>query len=135
MLVSYALATVMPTPCGRILTALSYLAWEYEIGIRVLSHTGCTGGWMAERRLRILQVNTSDIQGGAAKVAWNLFCAYRARGHDSRFAVGTKRSADPDILAISNEEARGNWYHFFQNISRKLRRQNQETPFSHLAAI
>lgn len=125
----------MPMLFGRIPAGLNYLAWECEIGIGTLSRAGCAGGWMAERLLRILQVNTSDIQGGAAKVAWNLFCAYRARGHYSRLAVGIKHSADPDVVAISNEQSRGNWYRFFQYISRNLRTQNQETPFSRLVGI
>lgn len=90
---------------------------------------------MAEQPLRILQVNSSDIQGGTAKVAWNLFCAYRKRGHRSRLAVGVKRSTEPDVMVIPNDESRGRWHQFFQGISQKLLRENQETPLSHLAGI
>lgn len=56
-----------------------------------------------DRPLRILQVSTLDIAGGAEKVAWNLFQAYRARGQCSRLAVGHKRSADRDALLIPND--------------------------------
>ena len=54
---------------------------------------------MAERPLRILQVSTVDIKGGAEKVAWNLFTAYRARGYDSWLAVGEKLTED-EITAL-----------------------------------
>ena len=50
--------------------------------------------------MRILQVNTSDVGGGAEGSAWNLFQAYRKRGHESWLAVGFKRSSDPDVLEI-----------------------------------
>jgi glycosyltransferase involved in cell wall biosynthesis len=53
-------------------------------------------------KLRILQVSTVDIAGGAEKVAWNLFRGYRERGHQSWLAVGRKRGADPDVLQIPN---------------------------------
>lgn len=50
--------------------------------------------------MRILQINASDRGGGAEKVAWELFQAYRARGHTSWLAVGHKRLVDPDIIEI-----------------------------------
>jgi len=52
-------------------------------------------------RLRILQVNTSDGSGGAERVAWMLFDAYRARGLESRLAVGKKFSDDPDVRRVA----------------------------------
>src|SRR5258707_15790678 len=48
----------------------------------------------------ILQISTYDIAGGAEKVAWNLFEAYRERGLNSWLAVGTKRSSDPNVMLI-----------------------------------
>ena len=59
--------------------------------------------------MRILQVNTLDDGGGAAKVARKLFEAYRARGHESWMAVGVKRTADPDIFAISHSSGAQGW--------------------------
>jgi glycosyltransferase involved in cell wall biosynthesis len=56
--------------------------------------------------MKILQVSTADIAGGAEKVAWQLFQEYRRRGHNSWLAVGLKRSADPDVLLIQH---RGLW--------------------------
>ncbi|MCL4486511.1 MAG: glycosyltransferase [Chloroflexi bacterium] len=50
--------------------------------------------------MRILQVSTSDIAGGAERVAWNLFGSYRARGHSSWLAVGNRHSSDRDVIEI-----------------------------------
>lgn len=75
---------------------------------------------MVEHPLRILQVSTFDIHGGAAKVAWNLFAAYRARGHISGLAVGEKRSDDPDVLLIPNQQFRGRWYDFWRSAGPRL---------------
>jgi glycosyltransferase involved in cell wall biosynthesis len=49
----------------------------------------------------ILQVSTMDFGGGAEKVAWDLFKAYRTRGYGSALAVGYKRSDDVDVHEIS----------------------------------
>lgn len=58
---------------------------------------------MTDRPLRILQVNSVDSEGGAAKTARSLFLAYRQRGYESWLAVGHKRSQDPDVFVIPNE--------------------------------
>lgn len=50
--------------------------------------------------LRILQISTKDLGGGAEGSAWNLFRAFRERGHKSWLAVGRKQSADPDVFEI-----------------------------------
>jgi glycosyltransferase involved in cell wall biosynthesis len=55
-----------------------------------------------DAQLKIMQVNTMDSAGGAAKIAWNLFQAYRYNGHRSSMAVGWKRSDDLDVLVIPN---------------------------------
>ncbi len=92
---------------------------------------------MVERPLRILQVSTADIKGGAERVAWNLFTAYRARGYCSWLAVGQKRSQDPDVFIVPNQEFQGRWYHFFRGISSRLEGVDEklgvETTFSGLA--
>ena len=59
--------------------------------------------------LTVLQVSTSDDQGGAQRVALNLFQNYRARCLRSYLAVGTKRGEDRDVLVISNWNNRGTW--------------------------
>lgn len=50
--------------------------------------------------MRILQVSTKDIGGGAEKVARTLFMAYRQQGHDSKLIVGQKSTSDPGIIEI-----------------------------------
>lgn len=62
-----------------------------------------------QRSLRILQVSTTDMGGGAEGSAWNLFQAYRERGHCSRLAVGRKRSDDPYVLEIPNDRFHSRW--------------------------
>jgi glycosyltransferase involved in cell wall biosynthesis len=57
--------------------------------------------------VKIIQVSTFDIAGGAEKVAWGLFQAYRERQHESWLAVGTKRSNDPNVIEISPPKMRG----------------------------
>src|SRR3954469_4524835 len=50
--------------------------------------------------MRVLQVNTSDIAGGAQAIAWSLHRGYVARGHDSAIAVGTKHGTDAAVYEI-----------------------------------
>ena len=76
-----------------------------------------------QRPMRILQVNTSDRDGGAERSAWNLFRAYRARGHDSWLAVGHKRTDDADVLVTSDHSPAGLWNRFCRRL------QGQLTPF------
>jgi glycosyltransferase involved in cell wall biosynthesis len=56
--------------------------------------------------LNILQLSTCDVLGGAEKVAWDLFQAYRERGHTSWLAVGRKRLDDPDVYEIRRSPSR-----------------------------
>ena len=60
----------------------------------------------ATRPLRILQVSTSDVAGGAERSAKNLAGAFRALGHESWLAVGTRREDDQYTFAIPNDEQR-----------------------------
>jgi glycosyltransferase involved in cell wall biosynthesis len=64
---------------------------------------------MNQRSLRIMQVNTVDNRGGAAKSAYDLNRSYRARGHKSWLAVGYKGSDDPDVLLIPQDALRSRW--------------------------
>ncbi len=59
--------------------------------------------------LRITQVNTYDIAGGAERIAMNLHAAYRARGHRVAMAVGWKRSHDDDVFELDHDTLRGAW--------------------------
>ncbi|MBZ0305902.1 MAG: glycosyltransferase [Anaerolineae bacterium] len=72
--------------------------------------------------MRILQASSSDTGGGAERIAWLLFEAYRQRGHESALAVGKKHSDDPDVLLIPNETTRDSalWTGFWRRQHRKM---------------
>jgi hypothetical protein len=57
----------------------------------------------------ILQVNSSDIAGGAERISWNFHCAYRKLGYQSRLAVGYRRSKDPDVYVIDASGSSNLW--------------------------
>jgi glycosyltransferase involved in cell wall biosynthesis len=56
--------------------------------------------------LKILQVSTRDVAGGAERSARNLADEYRRLGHDSWLAVGDKRTDDAYTFAIANDARR-----------------------------
>jgi glycosyltransferase involved in cell wall biosynthesis len=85
--------------------------------------------------VRILSVSGADVQGGAERVAWNLFAAYRTRGLDSTLAVGVKRSDDPDVVEIRNDAARSAWSRTLRGLSERLRREGAETLPSRVAGV
>jgi glycosyltransferase involved in cell wall biosynthesis len=64
----------------------------------------------------ILQVNTQDCTGGAARIAWNLFKGLERKGKRSNFAVGTKESLDPAVFEIPNNKNRNNIARFFNTV-------------------
>src|SRR5262245_57510309 len=82
---------------------------------------GSTGGSMPDRPV-ILQVSRADVGGGAARVAWDLFQAYRARGYPSWLAVGIKRTEAPGVMAIPNEANRNPWARGWRRVSQRLER-------------
>jgi glycosyltransferase involved in cell wall biosynthesis len=84
--------------------------------------------------LRILQVSTADIAGGAEKVAWNLFHSYRSLGNASYLAVGTKRSADADVFVVRNEAREGRWSRSWSALDKRLAAVNGSLPGSHFFA-
>lgn len=70
--------------------------------------------------MNILQVSTYDRGGGASNVAWNLLQGYRARGMNSRMAVGYKRTEDPEVILIPNAAAANGWSRFWWNVDARL---------------
>ena len=66
-----------------------------------------------DRPLRILQVNTFDVAGGAERVAWNLFTSYREMGHQSRLTVGHRKSCDPGVMELSYQPKRFSFHAAF----------------------
>ena len=79
-------------------------------------------------RLRILQVSTADRLGGAERLAWNLFQAYRDRGHDSWLAVGRKYTDNPDVIPIPNERRKTLWCRFSGTLLERLRPIEEHVP-------
>ena len=75
---------------------------------------------MVKTNLNILQVNTSDLGGGAEKIGWDLHQGYRFRGHNARLAVKAKKSDAPDVVAILNDEYRNPWARFCLGLSNSL---------------
>lgn len=75
---------------------------------------------MDKGKLNILQVNTSDIEGGAAKIALSLFEAYRAMGLGSWLAVGQKVTSDPAVIQIANPAACGAWEFMWNSLGKRL---------------
>jgi glycosyltransferase involved in cell wall biosynthesis len=67
-------------------------------------------------KLRILQVNTNEMSGGAQRVAWNLFRSYRSRGHGSWLAVGHRSGQDPDVLTIPHARGQSGWPRFWWSL-------------------
>lgn len=57
--------------------------------------------------MRVLQVNTSDRKGGAARIASNLHAAYLRRGIDAEMAVGTKLGDGIGVWEIPDARFRG----------------------------
>jgi glycosyltransferase involved in cell wall biosynthesis len=86
-----------------------------------LGHLHGDRGQVGERTLRILQVSTADIAGGAEKVAWSLFQTYRARGHDTWLAVGIKRTDDPDVLLFPSQDGSSQWTRSWWSVYTRLR--------------
>jgi glycosyltransferase involved in cell wall biosynthesis len=63
--------------------------------------------------MRILQVNTRDMGGGAEKMVWGLHQAYQERGHDSRLAVGYQSAPGTQSTTIPNARASRGWTAFW----------------------
>src|SRR5215475_10374459 len=71
-------------------------------------------------RLRILQVCTADRMGGAERIPWSLFQAYRDRGHHSWLAVGRKYTDDSDVMVIPNQR-NDVWFRSAKGLQERLR--------------
>jgi len=63
--------------------------------------------------VNIVQTNYYDNYGGAARICWYLFQDYRRLGHSSHLLVDQKRSNDPDVLEIPNDDFRNPWARFW----------------------
>jgi len=77
---------------------------------------------MYPKAMRILQVNTADMAGGAEAVAWQLMQGYRCAGHLSWLAVGQKNSQDPNVFYIHHDQYRTLWSRWCLALSDHLAR-------------
>lgn len=76
---------------------------------------------MDKKSLGILQVNTVNDSGGAARIALDLFKTLKKEGFRSYFAVGEKWSADPGIIQIPNDHNREIVARLFSSASKNLK--------------
>ena len=74
----------------------------------------------ATRPLKILQVNTRDIAGGAEKISFELMEVYRRRGHASWLAVGYRSSQAPGVFQVPNDQWRSRNTRFWLAIAKIL---------------
>jgi glycosyltransferase involved in cell wall biosynthesis len=70
--------------------------------------------------MKILQLSTTDLSGGAEGVAWQLFQEYRRLGHDSWLAVGRKQHSDPGVLLLNHEKPNNPWSRLWRGIAGEL---------------
>jgi glycosyltransferase involved in cell wall biosynthesis len=85
---------------------------------------------------RVLLVSTADLGGGAEMSAWNLLRTYRGLGHESWLAVGTKRTADPSVVWLPQDQYRRDWAKFWVRVNERLRPFEGQFPgVSRLRAI
>lgn len=75
---------------------------------------------MSDGALSVLQVNTTDVGGGAAAIAFGHHRELRSRGQDAWLAVGAKRSSDPHVFEIANAEYRTGWARRMERIADTL---------------
>lgn len=55
--------------------------------------------------MRILQINTTDTRGGAAKIAYSLKKEFEKRGHWTSMFVGEKFSKDKNVFLLNNKKS------------------------------
>lgn len=80
---------------------------------------------MNERPLRVLSISTSDSSGGAGRAAWRIHHAVRELGIDSTMLVKSKKTEDPDVLALSSLLPKDPLYHFFSWTENKFKNKIQ----------
>ncbi len=70
--------------------------------------------------MRILQVSTADMAGGAERIAWNLHKGIERLGHNSYLAVGMQKSDDSTVLTIPNNAYRNRKAHTLNAVTSLL---------------
>lgn len=75
---------------------------------------------MTDRPLRIMQVSTADVLGGAEAVAANLSRMFHTLGQQAVLAVGRKRSDDSLALHIRQDQTGHLWQRFWWHVHYRL---------------
>ncbi|MCS6814013.1 MAG: glycosyltransferase, partial [Cyanobacteria bacterium] len=60
--------------------------------------------------MKILQINTIDNLGGAARLAWQLFQGYQQLGYESSFVVAAKYSHHPTVVGMAEVLPNHAWF-------------------------
>ncbi|MCL5102495.1 MAG: glycosyltransferase [Armatimonadetes bacterium] len=71
--------------------------------------------------LRILQINTYDVAGGAERIALTLHQAYRALGHDAWLVVRQRKTSNEAIVELDEMRFAGGYGRFWRGMARLLR--------------
>ena len=66
----------------------------------IYSNEAIAGDEDGQRNMNILQINTSDVKGGAAIAGYRLHSSLRSHGHDSKLIVRTRSIDLPEISQI-----------------------------------
>lgn len=75
--------------------------------------------------IRVLSVNTSDKNGGAARAAFRIHCAVRSFLVDSRMLVKDKQSKDETVISLDEFHPENLFYLIFEYIQNKIKNKIQ----------
>ncbi len=77
--------------------------------------------------MKILQISTKDLGGGAERIAYELYEGYRRRGHESYVAVGSKRGTgvDEGIFTLPGPDAPGVWRRYWTEVQTGFQTRGQ----------
>lgn len=76
----------------------------------------------------ITHVSTSDLGGGAERLAASIHRGCLDAGLDSTLAVGRKQSGDPTVCQIPNDANRGAWFHAMNAVAQRASAVEQHLP-------
>ncbi len=82
------------------------------------------------RDMQILTVSSTDLKGGASRVAWRLHCVYRRLGHQSLLIVGRKYGDDINTEVITENETRGKWCRLWHHADSLLQSYGTSVAFT-----
>lgn len=82
--------------------------------------------------MKILNISTSDIKGGAARVAYRLYKGLNALGIESHMLVQQRFSSEPEVIGPSNKvhEGMAIMRQSFDKMPLKFYKKRQKTSFS-----